>query len=344
MIWKPKEKEITAEEAITLAKKELAPFWLNSAPLLAGVRTAGGVSAYPLEVLFNQQPTLILFMDPTEFAGELVFTYAREFARRYQELGIRVLLILEPVYQFLRNSKTIEPTLQRHELSIPVAIDTDGLLAKAFGVSKSPSALLINKGRTLLNHAGPSWATHLEEGIHLFLRESDPGLSLFPVFKPKQAVFVDVGRVELGRDHHATRSGVSLETRGQWTQDSECIVTADPSAQITLSVSSSKLSLIAQCFSKTTEAAKILLLVNGTPVQEAYKDEDLGFDDEGQSMIKVEEPRLYHALVNLTAKQNDITLRFPGANRASVALYGFRLMAGLEEAVSSPQGNFAIQV
>ena len=38
MAWKPKEKQLTPEEAIAQARKELAPYWLNSEPLLAAVR------------------------------------------------------------------------------------------------------------------------------------------------------------------------------------------------------------------------------------------------------------------------------------------------------------------
>ena len=37
MVWKKKEKLLSPEEAIAQAKRELAPFWFNSEPLLAAV-------------------------------------------------------------------------------------------------------------------------------------------------------------------------------------------------------------------------------------------------------------------------------------------------------------------
>ena len=41
MAWKRKEKKLTPDEAIALAKKELAPFWIGSEPLFAAIKNVG---------------------------------------------------------------------------------------------------------------------------------------------------------------------------------------------------------------------------------------------------------------------------------------------------------------
>ena len=48
MVWKPREKELTAEEAIEQAAKELAPFWYGCSPLLAGILEDGIFLTLPL--------------------------------------------------------------------------------------------------------------------------------------------------------------------------------------------------------------------------------------------------------------------------------------------------------
>ncbi len=63
--WKKKEKALTPEEAIAAAKRELAPFWYNSEPLLAAVRTEAGASVLPLNSNFVQKSWAYVFVDPT---------------------------------------------------------------------------------------------------------------------------------------------------------------------------------------------------------------------------------------------------------------------------------------
>jgi transposase len=61
MVWKKKEKPLSPEEAIAQAKRELAPFWFNSEPLLAAIKTEAGASALPLTSDFVDRPWLFTF-------------------------------------------------------------------------------------------------------------------------------------------------------------------------------------------------------------------------------------------------------------------------------------------
>src|SRR5581483_9150852 len=96
MVWKPKEKELTPEEAVAAAKKELAPFWHGSPPLLAGVLSPQGVTAHPLDPAFGAKSWLLFFLDPTDAAGESAFSYARELHRRYHQHNVGCLLVFRP--------------------------------------------------------------------------------------------------------------------------------------------------------------------------------------------------------------------------------------------------------
>jgi hypothetical protein len=90
MVWKPKEKELTLEEALSLAKKELAPFWIGSPPLLAAFKTKHHTALYPIHPTFNESSWAIFFINPTCFSGKTTTLFAREMYRRYHDLHLNI--------------------------------------------------------------------------------------------------------------------------------------------------------------------------------------------------------------------------------------------------------------
>lgn len=186
MIWKPKEKELTAEEAIALAKKELTPYWFGSVPRLIGVKGAQGYSALPLDVEFSKKPWLIFIIDPTDFSGEATLTFAREWFKRYGFLQLESLAIFNQTYEFFRSPEPIKGLLEKFQVEFPLAMDHDGGLASAFDAKLLPMVLLLSEGRYFFRHSGKEWLLNTEAEIQNFLRLHDPGLSLLPVIDPEK--------------------------------------------------------------------------------------------------------------------------------------------------------------
>ena len=97
MAWKPKEKPLTHEEAIAVARAELAPFWMGSEPLIAAIRAREGkASVHPLDKDFERRSWALIFVDLMNYKGEGVLRYAREWARRYAAHNLGVLLVVRP--------------------------------------------------------------------------------------------------------------------------------------------------------------------------------------------------------------------------------------------------------
>ena len=350
MVWKPKEKELTPEEAIKMAKAELAPYWIGSPPLLAAVKNSQGkASAYPLDVTFAEQKWLLLFFNPTDLAGQNALIYFMEWQKRFAGEDLKVLAIMKPVYQFFKEPQSLEQLSRKMELPFPLISDANELLFAAFGVTELPSVLLIDRNKHIFKKSGLHWMEGLELELHRFFRSHDPGLPLLPPYKPAVKLPEDIMRIEFGHGRGArfsapgfgnpmngfssgkfaasgaTKRGAGeINLVGTWIQDGDRIITSDPKAELSIEIPTSRFGMIAKSLSKTVEVPRVNLEVGGIPANDAFGDEHLSFDEEGQSCVQVEEGRFYQVLFKLPTKSRLLTLKFPMAARIQVALYGFR--------------------
>lgn len=348
MSWKPKEKPLTAEQAIELAKSELSRFWFGSTPLLAAVQTGNHATVHPLDKSFSESPWLVFFLDPMNYSGGSSLIYAREWERRYGLNNLRTLVVLRPAYSQLKATLT-ENLFYRKTLDpYVIAIDTDGMLCKAFQVREFPKVILIKENQQFLKREGKGWREGTELEIQKFLRSVDPGLPLSPVFRGSEDLIFDTEKIEFGLESSYPAPGFRADEggakvalfskarpsqppangffiKGKWTLEGDRISTQDLHAEISFTSPASHIAIVAQSLSKISEASKIVVELNEVPVYEAAAGEDLIMSDEGQSLLPVKEGRIYHMMRKLPAKKKrEVTLLFTSADRVPVALYGIR--------------------
>lgn len=353
MVWKPKEKEISIEDAMAQAAKDLAPFWYQSSPLLAGLRTGDGFAVVPLVQDFTKKSWLIFFVNPTDYAGETALLFAKEWEKRYSGFGLSILYVLPPDYSFYQKRDLAQNWIEETQLNSPIVLDMEDSISHAFGVRSTPHVLLLDHGQRRLSYQGVQGILSAEEELQNFLRSKDPGLPLFPVFQPTRNIMFEERVVEFGFQPNTSRSrpfdpqGFVSQERGlrtgkfhtlrpdhipsdeviisgDWLQDREKIATSDPHASLIFQCKSEALSIVAQSHSKTIEVPKIVLELDGSPAYEAISDANLALDETGQSVVKVTKAKLYHLLMNLPRKEQEITLRFSNADVAPVSIYGLR--------------------
>ena len=311
MAWKPKEKKLSAEEAIDLAKKELAPYWFGSAPLLAGIHSAGKVSAHPLDPKFVDKTWVILFIDATTFAGEAALGFFQEWFHRYGSHDLNFLLFLRFPYQNVYTRTAIEEVLiQAQGLTFPVAIDVDGSLGAAFGAIQTPKVVCLKGGRLLFEYSGPTCAHDGEVTLQKLLRTVDPGLPLLPVmFSDPQIIQdrrIDVGSIEFGTNSKTIIESATevpdavpagrLVYTGEWKREAELMLTSDPKATISFRSPAQRISVIARSKQKTIETGIIQVQINGLSAYEAFRGRQLSSDDEGNTVLKISSGWLYEAL------------------------------------------------
>ncbi len=358
MSWKKKEKELTPEEAIQFAKTELAPFWLGSPPLIAGVRNNQQASVVPLDPKFLKKNWLILFVDSTSFSGETAVFYIKEWFRRYHTNHLYTLIVYVSTYRYFQSPEYLHRQKEWQNLGFPVVIDVDGTLAAAFSASDMPKIILLSQNKMRLSHSGKDWLKETELKIQRFLREPDPGLPLLPLFevlKGKAILSKDSYRMELGygpkigksvkyfpsafqaqsdseirSGHFTTQQPEKLPDDqiylyGKWSQDSEKVFTSDPHAVIGFRSSASRVSFVAQSLDKGSDLAVAFVEVDAAPAYDAIAGFHLILDEAGRSLVKLGSAHLYHILSSASDKNTkEIILRFPQANIVPVGIYGFR--------------------
>ena len=323
MGWKPKEKVLTSEEAIELARRELAPFWIASDPLLAGVRGADGkATAHPLDHSFDKHAWLMLFADLTEFGGENVLLCLREWARRYGANDLRFLLVVRSAFSFLSSAKALKASLRKAPDGCPVVLDHDRLLTEAFGGTQQagPSVRLLSQRKVLFENSGLDWIKGAEAEIQRFLRIKDPGLPLELPFDPPARLPHDSASTGFGSGSKSKGYKVS----GKIVEEVDRILIKDAAAVVQISSLHPRVSIVAQSVMDTHEPSRMGVELNGDTVFEAVTGADLTFGDDGGSVVRVSEGRLYHVLHSLPSKAREITLRFPDADRLPIALYVIR--------------------
>src|SRR5690606_27299132 len=125
MSWKKKEKELSEQEAIDLAKKELSPFWFGTSPQIAGVKINDQYSVLPLDPEFNEKSWVVFLLDPTTFSGESALELAKVWQQRYLSNQLHTLIIMTPTYEFLTQIETIDNWLESKSLPYVICVDVE---------------------------------------------------------------------------------------------------------------------------------------------------------------------------------------------------------------------------
>jgi hypothetical protein len=320
MVWKKKEKPLSPEEAIAQAKKELAPFWFNSEPLLAAVRTEAGASALPLTSEFVDRPWLFLFIDAGEFSSDGIYSLSREWYRRYHHHKLGIILFLKPSPAgVFANSESI----RKLQLGFPVAIDHDGLFAAAFKITAWPAAVLQNGAQPVVHVEGINWPPDTEEKIQTALRASDRGLALPLSMNFKHALTED-SRIDFGSTHPAP---IGVRLTGDWTQGEDFIRTQDPLASLEISSRSPHVSIIGRSSLETRPSRVAIEIPSGGQTSSLTVEnlpEHAVADENGKAVVRVQYVGLYHLLKALPTAKRQVKLTFPDSATIPIFIYGLR--------------------
>lgn len=326
MIWKPKEKELTREEIIILASKELERYWFGCLPQIMGVRKDDHYTPYPLDPKFLKTPWLIFFLDPTEYAYESVLIYAKEWNRRFTSLSVSFLLVITSQYDFFKSEEFIKKFSEENTTPFPTVFDTQNTLKKSFQIqSDLPTVLLFDKMKILFKYEGQEWVHKIEPELHQFLRMNDPGLALLPYYQPiKEKIILNQESLRFNNKKDIKNLTSFIQLKGAWEITENFIIPKDSSTTLEFESPAPFVALIAQPLTSPTpkNPIEILVEINGEPVYDSIAGSSLILDESGQTRVHISYPKLYPILQDLPLKERRGVLRFPSANETSVAILG----------------------
>jgi hypothetical protein len=146
--------------------------WVGEAPPSMPALTAAG-------------PALVHFLDFAQLNSVRTLPYVSEWARRYQEHGLRTIGVQSPRFPFGADPRAVAAGLDRLGVGFPVGIDAERELWHAYGCTGWPSLFLWRQGGALAwFHFGEGEYMATEAAIQAELREQDPLRDLPPSMDP----------------------------------------------------------------------------------------------------------------------------------------------------------------
>ena len=216
MAWKPKERTLTLEEAIALARKEYAPHWRNTPfPLVAG--TEGKL--HPLDESIRKKVHIFGVFDCFSFSAQQAVGFLKYLLQTYAEHSIYPIAVLTSPRAIVMSPKVLDSIAAAFKM--PVCFDHDGELQRALAFPLSHQ----NHFACVQAQIAESDPEQFEVKLQAFLRTTDPGLPLKPPAKTPLHGATDLFRISLSRDGLRVKAALDLGLKlsGEWEITEDCI-------------------------------------------------------------------------------------------------------------------------
>jgi hypothetical protein len=165
----------------------------------------------------------VWFWDLSSINSIRALPYVLEWHRRYETLGLRLIGVHSPQFDFGRDAPTVEAAVQRLAIPFPVASDPDYEIWRLYGNEVWPALYLWDRRGVLRHyHFGEGLYADSEEAIQEVLREIDeqveipePMAPLRPTDAPGALVKPPTPHTYLNDDRspRAIEAGEALRTR-----------------------------------------------------------------------------------------------------------------------------------
>jgi len=283
--------------------------WVNSAPLrLAELR--GKV-------------VVLQFFEYSSMNCLRTFPYLKEWQRRYEGRGLKTVMVHSPQYGFSMDPKYVFAGTSRLGLAFPIAVDSELKIAQAYEHRLWPRTLVVDReGIVRFDHSGEGGYTEAELTIQKLLGVQQPTMS--PVRssdKPGATCYRITDGLNLGQTHGKLGNiGVAEKTgpvtmrlpgtltegavfaAGEWANEEEYLRhtrDADPMEDcVALKYRATEVNVVMK--PEGIYWLQVFVQQGGRWLPKQIAGEDVQYDAEGRSFVKVNMPRLY----NLIAQQS----------------------------------------
>lgn len=285
-------------------------FWFNSEPLTIHA--------------MHGQVILLCFWDYTSNVSLQMVKYVQEWHRRYNDMGLVVIGIHSPEFSFARDPKLVEATIHRLNLQFPVATDNTLMLRDAYRVQELPTVCLIERdGSIYFTHPGEGAYERTERAIQTLLREAGfhgelpllmelsrtDELQRSSFHRPTPMIRTgylhgSLGNVEgyspeLPADYSDAEMYVEgkFYAQGNWLAKSDAFEykgTANK-GYVTVRYAGDNVSAVIAAEKK---GATVQVLQDDKAVAPQERGDDISADERGNTIIVVDEPKLFHVIRN----------------------------------------------
>jgi thiol-disulfide isomerase/thioredoxin len=235
--------------------------------------------------------------------------YVKAWNRDYAALGLVVIGVHAPEFEFGKRAENIDRGIRDHGLTYPIALDNDFAIWRAFGNDAWPAKYLFDdQGRLVKRWVGEGRYTEIEAEIRRLLVATRPGTQL-PAVSPEVTAFAKTGDPSYAGITNETYVGADRRERGtitlegDWQSRSQYLELRKGTGKIVLPFTAGEVNLVMQ--PGPSGKAAVTVLLDGNPVADA-RGADVGpdgiarFDRSGMIRLVARASRQKHILTLVT--------------------------------------------
>ena len=313
--------------------------WLNSPPLT-------------LEEL-KGKVVLVDFWTYTCINCLRTLPYLRDWNTKYASRGLVIVGVHSPEFQFKHDEGNVREAMVRERVTWPVAMDNDFDTWRAYSNRYWPNKFLIDKdGEIRYNHIGEGAYTETELHIRGYLEEAGYDVSDIPVGGVTGVEEDEPGRKMITREIYAGRGwergeylgnekpaigklstdfqdpgdhvGGRFYLHGVWSIDRESVTHSRPTEgfgdYIAIAYEAASVNVVLR--PRGVNPFRVLATVDGKPVAESHRGDDIVVDDNGDTYLNIDGPRMYNVVRSTSVHDGELKLH-TGSPDFSLYTYTF---------------------
>jgi thiol-disulfide isomerase/thioredoxin len=290
----------TANSSLAVAAAEMpalkAERWVNSTPLTPATLRGNVV--------------LVDFWEYTCINWIRTSPYVKAWNRDYGKLGLVVVGVHAPEFEFGKRAENIDRGIRDHGLTYPIAIDNEFVIWQAFDNDAWPAAYLFDaQGKLVQRWVGEGSYDQIESEIRRLLVAANAATKL-PDVTPEVKAFTKSGMPSYAGITGESYVGARRRERGMfklegdWRSDGQFVELQSGTGKIILPFVAGEVNLVAQ--PGPSGKAAMTVLLDEKPIGEA-RGADVGsdgvarFDRSGMIRLVAHAPRTRHVLTLTTS-------------------------------------------
>ena len=231
--------------------------------------------------------------------------YIKAWNRDYAKLGLVVIGVHSPEFEFGKHSENIDRGIRDYVLTFPVAIDNDFAIWRGLDNDAWPAEYLFDaQGKLVRRWVGEGNYDDIEAEIRRQLVAATPGIQL-PAVSPEAMTFAKSGEPSYAGITDETYIGDdrgqpgAVRLQGDWKRSGQYVELQKGTGKMTLPFTAGEVNLVMQPGPRGK--AEVTVLLDGNPVGEA-RGADVGndgvarFDRSGMIRLVAGAPRAKHVL------------------------------------------------
>jgi hypothetical protein len=233
--------------------------------------------------------------------------YIRAWNRDYASLGLVVVGVHSPEFEFGKRAENVDRGIRDHGLIHPIAIDNEFAIWRALDNDAWPAKYLFDgQGNLVKRWVGEGSYNEIESEIRRLLAAADPVVRLPPVSheatvfaKTGEPSYAEItGETYLGADRRE-RGTVTLE--GDWRSERQYVELRKGTGKIVLPFTAGEVNLVMQ--PGPSGSAAVTVLLDGKPVGDV-RGADVGSD----GVARFDGPRMIRLVAGAARRRHVLTL------------------------------------